>query len=259
MTTPAERFERELEIFRTEAEAGTQFFYADLAVRAVAVDRESVRELLNQTPLFWNTCLGALQTATFIVLGRIFDQDSDHNLDKLLRIAQDNSEIFSRVALGQRKRVKEPEKPEWLDEFLHNAYEPRPRDFRRIRIYIRKRRKIYETNYRDLRHRVFAHKSTSDAESAALFAKTNIRELQRVFAFLGSLYEALWELFFNGRRPVLRQRRYSVKRIRALPPASKWHQAVQEKITHEAERFLTSASRKAQAESKGEPRTGNFN
>lgn len=202
MTTPAERFERELEIFRTEAEAGTQFFYADLAVHAVAADRKAVYELLNQTPLFWNTCLAALQTATFIALGHIFDQGSDHNLDKLLRIAQDNSEIFSKAALGRRRQGNESEKPEWLEEFLRNAYEPTPKDFRRIRAYIRKRRKIYETNYRDLRHKVYTHKAMSDAESAALFAKTNIRELQHVFAFLGSLHEALWQLFFNGRRPV---------------------------------------------------------
>jgi hypothetical protein len=244
MTTPAERIERELEVFRTETEGGTQFFYADLAVHAVAADHKAVHELLNQTPLFWNTCLAALQTATFIVLGRIFDQSSDHNLDKLLRIAQDNPGIFSKAALGRRRQGNESEKPEWLTEFLRNTYEPTSKDFRRIRAYIRKRRKIYETNYRDLRHKVYAHKAMSDAESAELFAKTNIRELQRVFAFLGSLHEALWELFFNGRRPVLRPRRYSIKRIRALPPPSKWHQAVQEKITHEAERFLTSASRK---------------
>ena len=133
MTTPAERFERELEIFRTEAEAGTQFFYADLAVHAVAADRKAVYQLLNQAPLFWNTCLGTLQTATFIALGRIFDQGSDHNIDKLLRISQDDPEIISKTALGRRRQGKEAEKPEWLDEFLRNAFEPTPNDFRRIR------------------------------------------------------------------------------------------------------------------------------
>jgi hypothetical protein len=243
MTTPSEHFERELEIFRTEAEAGTQFFYADLAVHAVAADHKMVHELLNQTPLFWNTCLGALQTATFIALGRVFDQDSRHNLDKLLRIAQNNPQVFSRVALGRRRQGSNLEKPEWLDEFLREAYEPTPNDFRRIRSHIKKRRRAYESNYRDLRHKVFAHKVAADhAEVAALFGKTNIRELQRLFAFLSSLYEAHWQLFFNGRKPVLRPLRYSVKRIRAVPSPGR-RNTVQEKITHEAEQFLTSASR----------------
>jgi AbiU2 len=243
MTTPSEQFERELEIFRTEVEAGTQFFYADLAVNEVAAEHGAVYKMLNETPLFWNTCLAALLTATFMALGRIFDQGSLHNIDRLVGIAQKNPDIFSKASLGRRRQRDGSEKPEWLDEFLLSAYEPTPKDFRRIRAHIRKRRRIYETNYQDVRHRVFAHRAVSDhAESATLFAKTNIRELQRIFAFLGSLYEALWQSFNNGRRPTLRPQRYSVKRIRALPAPGKWGQAVQEKITHEAEQFLLSAS-----------------
>jgi len=239
MATPEIQFERELEVFRTEAEAGTQFFYADLAVHAVAANHKPVYKLLNKAPLFWNTCLGALQTASFIALGRVFDQNSAHNLDKVLRIAQDNLQIFSKVALGHRRQGKDPEPPAWLDAFLRDVYEPMPKDFRRIRGYIRKRRKIYESKYKDLRDKVFAHRAVSDdAESAELFGKTNIRELQRMFAFLSSLYDALWQLFFNGRKPVLRPLRYSVKRMRELPSPAMGQNSVQEKITREAEQVL---------------------
>jgi len=52
MATPEIQFERELEVFRTEAEAGTQFFYADLAVHAVAADHEPVYKLLNKALCF---------------------------------------------------------------------------------------------------------------------------------------------------------------------------------------------------------------
>ncbi len=243
MTTPEEQFEHELEIFRTEAEAGTQFFYAYLAVHSVAANHKAIYKLLNMAPLFWNTCLAALQTASFMALGRIFDHDSNHNLSKLLRIAQDHREIFSKRALGQRKLGDSPVPPTWLAEYLHDSYEPTVRDFRRIRAHVRKRRQLYESNYRDIRHKWFAHKAVSDqTEIAALFGKTNIRDLQKLFAFLCSLYEALWELFFNGRKPVFRPLRYSVKRIRRLPSAGRGPQGVQEKITHEAEQFLRSAS-----------------
>lgn len=246
MTSRDAQFERELEVFRTEVAAATQFFYAYLAVHAVAADRRPVYEFLNRAPLFWNTCLAALLTAALIVLGRIFDQGSAHNLDRVLRIAQDNPQIFSRAALGRRRQGNDPDSPEWLDEFLRSAYEPTPMDFRRIRAHIRKRRKTYENNYRDLRNRVFAHKAVSDStETAALFGRTNIRELQRLFAFLGSLHEALWQLFFNGRKPVLRPQRYSIKRMRDLPLPAAHGRAVQETITHEVEQFLSSASKMA--------------
>ena len=242
--TPAEtQFERELEIFRTEAEGGTQFLYAYLAVHAVAAHRKAVHRLLNEAPLFWNTCLAALQTASFMALGRIFDHDSDHNLSKLLRITQDHPEIFSKAALGRRKQGNNPEAPMWLTEYLRDSYEPTAHDFRRIRAHVRKRRKIYESNYRDIRHKWFAHKAVSDqTEIAALFVKTNTRELQQLFAFLRSLYEVLWELFFNGSKPVLGPLRYSVKRFRGSRLTHRRPRGIHEKITHEAKQFLRSAS-----------------
>lgn len=247
MTTPDNRFESELEVFRTEAGQGTQFFYAFLAVHAAAAAHKPVLKLLNQSPRFWNTSLVALQTAAFIVLGRIFDQNSPHNLDRLLRIAQDNPRIFSKVSLGRRKQGNNSEPPPWLEDYLRDAYEPRPKDFRRIRAYVRKWRKVYEKNYRDLRHKVFAHKVADRDETAALFGKTNIRELQQMFAFLNSLYEAVWEAFFNGGRLVLRPLRFSVKRMRALPSPGTGRWTTQEHITHEVTEFLLSASRVANA------------
>jgi hypothetical protein len=244
--TPSEHFERELETFRREAEAGTQFLFAYLTVHAVAHQHKAVLALLNRTPLFWNTCLGALQTSAFIALGRIFDSDSPHNISQLFRIAQDNrAHLFSKAALEKRKQGNSPEPPEWLPDFMQDVHEPTPDDFRRLRRHVQKWRRIYEANYRDVRNKYFAHKVVADeAETAVLFSKGTNRELQRLFAFLGSLYEALWELFMNGRKPVLRPRRYSVKRMRGQPsPPFLSHRSVQEHITHEAEKFLKSASR----------------
>ena len=97
MNQPEDIFANELEVFRTEAESGIQFFYSYLAVHAVAGEHKDVHRLLNKAPLFWNTALGALQTSTFIALGRVFDQNSKHNVDRLLKIAQSNMAIFSKV------------------------------------------------------------------------------------------------------------------------------------------------------------------
>lgn len=184
MTTfnPEKQFELELEVFRTEAEGAAQFFYAYLAVHAVAADHRPVHRLLNTAALFWNTNLGALQAAAFIALGRVFDQKSAHNVDRLLKIAQDNPKIFSKTALGLRKQGVAPTPPDWLPEYLHHAYVPAPVDFRRLRAHVHKYRRIYETKYKDLRHKLFAHKEVTErAEVEALFAKTNIRELQRLW------------------------------------------------------------------------------
>jgi len=98
-----------------------------------------------------------------------------------------------------------------------------------------------------LRHKFFAHKEISArSDIDALFGKTNTRELQRMLVFLGSLYEALWQLFFNGRKPVLLPRRYSVRRMRDVPSPPWQSTAVQEEITRDAETFLRDAAGVAQ-------------
>ena len=242
MRTPDALFEHEFEVFRTEAEGATQFFYAYLAVRAAAAAHEPVQRFLNQAPLFWNTSLAALQTAAFIALGRIFDQDSAHNLNRLVRIAQDNREIFSKASLGRRTQGNDREPPPWLGEFLRDAYEPTPKDFRRIRAHIDRRRRIYESSYRNLRNEVFAHKMADPAETEVLFGRTNIRELQGIFVFLNSLHRVLQELFVNGRKLARRPLRYSVKRMRDLPPPPRGPVAVQERITLQVEQLLVSAA-----------------
>ncbi len=83
--TPEQRFENELEIFRTETEKAVQFFYADPNNTRCGEGPSRGASAFNRAPLFWNTNLGALQTGSFIVLGRIFDQSSRHNVDRLLK------------------------------------------------------------------------------------------------------------------------------------------------------------------------------
>jgi hypothetical protein len=239
------QFEHELEVLRTEAETAAQFFYGYLEIHAAAGAENSIYRLLNTAPLFWNTLLGALQTAAFVALGRIFDQDSAHNVGQLLRLAEENPQLFSKAALAKRKQGADDRPPDWLDNYLRHAYEPKPADFRRLRGYLSKQRKLYLSKYQALRHRVFAHRGLSSASDiSALFAKTNIREMQRMLTFLMSLYEAIWQLFVNGRRPVLRPRRYSVARMRERAAKNAQARSAPERLVHEAERFLLAASKK---------------
>ena len=247
MADPAAEFEQELDVLRTEAEGAAQFFYSYLTIHAAAGDHPPVHRLLNGSALFWNTILGALQTSTFIVLGRILDQSSAHNVDRVLKIAQNHPDIFSRAALGKRKQGNLTSPPDWLPDYLKDAYVPKAQDFRRLRAHVRKHRTTYNDKYRDLRRKVFAHKELTDpAAVSALFARTNIRELQRLVVFFSRLYDTLWQLFFNGRKPTLRPRRYSLKRMRDLPSPAEQGRSVQERITHEAEEFLMAAASAAQ-------------
>lgn len=239
MNKQEKQFTHELEIFRTEAEAGAQFLYANLSLHSIISEKKKTLRIINRTPLFWNTTLAALQTSFFIVLGRIFDQKSKHNIYRLLKVAQDNINIFSKAALANRKRRDSDNADEWLDDYLKTVHEPTIKDFRDFRKKVKEYRKIYESNYQDIRNKLFAHKAVSDPEEVqALFSKANIKELQKVFVFVNAFYRVLWELFNNGRKPVLRKMRYSVESMKRDQKPEWQSQTVQEQMVTEVKIFL---------------------
>ena len=238
-----QKFESELETFRKECEAASQFFYAYLAVHEVAKHKRRVFRFLNENPLFWNTVVGALQTSALITLHRVFNHRSRYNINSLVGIAETNPSIFSKQALGRRKQGNNQIQPEWLNQYLKNAYEPTTEDFRRIRGHVEKYEQIYEAHYAGLRNKVYAHKVASDpAEIQTLVAKTDIREMERLFVFLLKLYETLRELFVNGRKPVLRPLRYSARRLRSSPSPPSHGRGVHEDITREAVKVLNACA-----------------
>ncbi|MDP2681600.1 MAG: hypothetical protein Q8P28_02170 [Deltaproteobacteria bacterium] len=240
MKTEEDKFKHEIDIFRTEVESGIQFFYMYLAFNSVLSKNKQALKIVNRTPLFWNTNVGALQTSFFIVLGRLFDQNSNHNVDRLIGVAQKHSDIFSAEALEVRKRAGSANAGEWINDYMKDVYVPTNDDFRRLRKYVSKYRKIYENTYRDIRHKVYAHKVLSNkADVHNLFARTNIREIQKLLIFLNRVHEALWQLFHNGRKPTLRAMKYSVSSIMKNVLAPEWQsRQIQELVVHETQKFF---------------------
>jgi len=241
MKDKEDRFTHELEVFRTELESAIQYFYADRAMNSVLAKDKKKLAMVNRTPLFWVTVSGGLHTSFFITLGRIFDQDSKHNIDNVLRTAQTNADIFSKESLEKRKRSGSANAAVWIDEYMKTVYVPTADDFRRLRKYVAKYRKIYDKSYKDIRRKIIAHKELSKHDEIdALYAKTNIVEIQKLLIFLNKLYQALWQLYYNGNKPILRQMKYSVKKMvrEELP---KWKsQDVQQRIVADTVKFFTS-------------------
>jgi hypothetical protein len=236
---PEDRFEYELEVFRKEADETVQHLYAYLTMHAVAGDQKTVRQLYNATPLFWLTTLRALQTSVFIVLGRIFSQDSEHNLDVLLRIAEEDQGIFSRDSLARRKS-----EIAGLDvnKYVRDAFIPTAMDFRSLRREVKEWRRIYEANYRAVRNQVFAHAEVSEPDDVgALFAKTNVQELEGLVTDLVGLHSRLQNLLYNGIAPILVRGNSSVQAIRKMRPVEARH-TLHGRVTTDTECTLLAAA-----------------
>jgi AbiU2 len=200
---PDLQFRDELEVFRKEEQVAQQYFFAWLQIRTELAADEGLLDRINDTPLFWITTHHALLLAAFVALGRVFDQRSRHNVDALLKLASKNKAIFAQDALRDRK-IREGVTPVFAAEYVLDKYEATDADFRGLRAEVAKRRRLYEERFRDVRDKIFAHKELSDRdEMNALLAKATIDELKSLFGFLHGLHEALWELLYNGRRPIL--------------------------------------------------------
>ena len=208
---PASRVNWRFSVLRP---SNAQFLFAFLAVHDVAYRRTAVHELLNRAPLFWNTCLAALQTSDFIALGRVSDSDSLHNVNQLLRLAQDNrTQLFSKAALARRKQAASSNAHERLGEYLRYVAEPSAGDdFRRIRKLMARWRRTYEAHYRDVRHRLLAHKEAqSSLKSRRCSAKAcllNVETARNPVCIVSDLRAALATGFMNtpGRLDAVCQR-----------------------------------------------------
>jgi hypothetical protein len=245
MTVDEQRFFEELEVFRGGAEEASQFLYAYLTVARRARESRRVLRHLRENSTFWVTVQAALQRSCLIALGRLFDQNSQHNLDRLLGLAtRGRALIFSRAALRERKRaVLDPSR---LAEYMGEAYEPTAGDFRDIRRRVARLRRVYNASYRDIRD-TFAHVgATQPQEIAQIYARTRTAELQRLVVDLLTLRQVLWALFMDGRRPTWRRPRYSARPVRGMDA---WKSVTtdppHERIVHQAECVLAQASRRS--------------
>jgi AbiU2 len=196
-------FEKELEVFRTEEETAQQYFFSYLSIRDLAAKNADILNVMNTTPLFWITTHHAMLLSTFVALGRIFDQNSKHNIDRLLKLAAKHRGLFARTALQARKQSNRLTQQQ-AAKYVADAHELSASDLKMLRRRVADWRRIYEQRYRDIRNKIFAHKALSNLTQVnELLAKTNIDEMKRLFAFMSGLYSDLWEQFHNGRRPQL--------------------------------------------------------
>jgi hypothetical protein len=209
--TPADEteFEDQLSAFEADVATVTRCFFSMAAINHLASQDTLVLDRLNEAPDFWNLVQAANQTALFIALGRIFDQNGDirFTLDRLIGAAQKNGgAIFGAGCLADRKRRSSNNADEWLGDYMKDIYLPRPADFRALRRVRDRYRQRFEATYRPIRHEVYAHGITTRAEAVKLFEQTRLGELQRIIRFLQRVSDGLWGLYWNGRNPLHRRR-----------------------------------------------------
>lgn len=207
-------FENLLENFRREVNILASYVYSENAVQHAASLSKKLLGRLNVTAQFWLIHDAACQTAAFMTLGRIFDSKSKHNVERLIESFEESLALFQRPALEVRKMEGQSKRPDWMDDYLRDAYYPTKVDVTRLRKLVRKFAALYQSNFDPVRDKYYAHRAFLESHrNSALFNNTTYRHLWRLTTFLVGLHEALQGQLQNGHKPVIRQMRYSIREL----------------------------------------------
>ena len=179
-----------------------------------------LRDRVNEHSAFWNGVLGALQTAAFVGLGRVFDtKASTDSAKQLLRFARTNRGIFSRKSIEARK-INSGLSAADAKEFAAAAYELQTGGLASLIAEFEKQRKFYIKEIGPIRHNVFAHSGRLTHEARdALFTNLSRPDFEQLAVFPLRLYESLFRLY-EGREPVFEGPPTSItEMLTELPPS----------------------------------------
>ena len=146
-----------------------------------------------------------MQSATFVALGRLYDDDPGvHSATAMLAFASRYLGLFSRPSLTARK-IREGLSPTQAAAFVAGAFIPGQGALQHLVDTYEANGISYRDRVKPIRDQVFAHADRiSPGERDALFEVVMVRDFERLAVFPLQLWDALFQLYRNGRKPDLR-------------------------------------------------------
>ena len=243
MKRKEDQFLKELRVYAYEVETAIKFLYAYLTFNTLLAQNKAAYDVVNRTPLLWNTMMDGLLSAFFSTLGRIFDEDDkSYSIHRFINTAKMNVVIFSLSALEARvmKSLGATVKTDVrVVDFMVGKYAPSASDFDLLDKLINEYSDIY-LKYKKIRNKVYAHRDVKTNERLqSLYSSTNTEELQRLVSFLDEVRHYFQEVFYNGRKPDPRVVQYSIPDL-LESKSPKYHiKREHEYIAEETEIFVT--------------------
>jgi hypothetical protein len=260
VTVPSEEqeFSARLDELEHDARAAARFTYAAATLDHLRSRRPSLSAALERDADFWDTVLGALQTASVAAVARVYDPRSEVvSADRVLKHAIAHAPtLFSRPALQARLARRLPVR-EAAEESL-SAHEPTVADFAALRASLDRHGALYASAIGPIRHELFTELDGSFLmDTLALFQTVQRADFERLALFPLSLHGALRRLFHDGRKPEPEIPPSDIARLIADPMHARdggaWEQSY---MVRDAWRFLTGLERTDAAEEKRGPEFG---
>jgi hypothetical protein len=193
-----------LNTLRNEAESTIRVLYALQQFKLLLTNLDDM-DRINSNVNFWRIYESSLLTKLFIGIRRIFENKKDtFNFQHALNLIKHNIVDFQPTALEQRKLKGYNERPDWIDEYMADVYEPVEDDFNTLAKLVRSNSKKMKGVYTEAASKIFAHAIHTDAASINnLLADIDLDEIETSLNAIWHFYEQVWQLYENGRKPFL--------------------------------------------------------
>lgn len=191
-------------VISTEVENAFVLYYQFEELNRLWTDDIAIFEAIHRHIQFWLAYRHSIQASLLITVTRLFDTtDKAKTIPRLVTAVANNLQLFDEPSL--RRRKANGGNPPWLDDFMKDAWLPTSSgDFRSLQVALKPHTKRINTIYRPIRNNVLAHRIMDDIEAAhALFPQTNRKELGETLIFLRDLKQVIWDLYYNGKQPIL--------------------------------------------------------
>jgi len=215
-TSTEEEFNDALSVLSEHIAQASQFWFTGATINELS-KRPEVLNAIQMTAGFWVCTRRALEDQAIVSVGKIFGHRGSNptNIDRFFEVLRANrASVFSKKAVEERKRRSTQLTDEQLKTFMRTAHGLRVSDINRLHSVSKRHRKTYEKQFADIRNRQIAHLDLmTAAERNEMFARTHLPDLERLIVFLNQFREAIRGAYYDGRRPVLRRMRWSVRSL----------------------------------------------
>jgi AbiU2 len=211
--TPEQIFLERLGALERDARAAARYAYVGSAINFIANQQPGLIPVLDRDAGFWNTVLGAMQTASIVGLGRIYDSRRDVlSAKRLVDHVITYPGIFSRTALAARKSA----------EYASDRFEPTEADLIPLRAALVEHTALYDATVGPIRDKVFAHAGNiTRAEMYELFQNVPRAKYEKLSIFPLDLFDTLFQLYYNGEPPDIRTVESDLATLVANPPGER--------------------------------------
>lgn len=201
-----------LETLRSEIETTIRAFYALRCLNELFREQKNVDEA-NKNVYFWKIFESSVLTKCFIGIRRLLENQSDtFCFQNFINNCKTNIEKFSLKELEQRKLNGAAVRPDYLDDYIKDAYQPEHNDFDLLAKFVKTNINRKKQHYLEIGSGIFAHAIHTDTITInAILSKIEFDEIENMLNSIWCVYQAVWSMYENGHKPTLELREYPYK------------------------------------------------